>query len=111
MTEQKYVVLEGSKVVNIILWDDSIELDAMFEAPEGHTFQLVTGDEGIGWELVDGEWVAPINPEPPAPTEDPVVLDAKLSALQELTDLGVSEKNARIIVGLPPAEEEPTTSV
>ena len=110
MTEQKYLVLEGSKVVNVILWNDENNDDADFAAPEGHTIQIATGDEGIGWELVDNEWVSKLPLEPPAPVEDTTVIDAKYSALKELTDLGVSEINARIIVGLPPAEEEPTTS-
>lgn len=102
MAEQKYVILEGSQVVNIILWDDHTDPD--FPVPEGQTVQLATGDEGIGWELVDDEWVSNLAPEPPAPVEDTTVLDAKLSALKELTDLGVSETNARIIVGLPPSD-------
>lgn len=104
MAEQKYAILEGSKVVNIILWDDA---NAEFTAPEGQTVRVVTGEEGIDWELVNDVWVAPDIPEPPAPVEDTTVLDAKYSALKELTDLGVSDKNARIIVGLPPAEVVP----
>ena len=104
MATQKYVVLEGSKVVNIILWDDEV---SEFTAPEGQSVRLVTGEEGIDWELVNDEWVAPPSPEPIVPVEDTSVVDAKYSALKELTDLGVSDKNARIIVGLPPAEVEP----
>lgn len=104
MAEKKYVVLEGSKVVNVILWDDAVDIETHFTAPEGQTIQLAIGDEGIGWELVNSEWVSQLASEPPAPTEDITVLNAKYSALNELTALGVSETNARIIVGLPPAE-------
>lgn len=109
MAEQKYAVLEGSKVVNVILWDPEDVNASGFEVGTDD-IRLATDDVGIGWELANNEWVPPVAIEEPVvvPHEDPTVTEAKYSALAELVALGVSETNARIIVGLPPAEEEPT---
>lgn len=107
MAEQKYVVLEGSKVVNIIIWDSEDENSAGFDIEGKANIRLATGDVGIGYELVGSEWFAPLSFEPPSPVyqEDPVVTDAKYQGLAELIEAGISEATARLIVGLPPAEE------
>lgn len=102
MAERRYLVLEGSEVVNVIIWDDT-----EVAAPEGLDLRLATGDEGIGWKLVNDEWVAPIIEELSAPVEDTTVTDAKYQGLAELMQAGISESTARLIVGLPPAEEVP----
>lgn len=97
MTADRYAVLDGDNVVNIILWDSADEYDNpdMDVAP-------VPEEVSIGWTRVNGEWVAPspVQIDEP-PIEDPLVTAAKESAMQELMDMGISEANARIIVGLP----------
>ncbi|QFG13631.1 hypothetical protein PBI_SHEPARD_21 [Arthrobacter phage Shepard] len=108
MAEQKYVVLEGSKVVNVILWDPEDANAANFELPGTDDIRLATDDVGIGWELANNEWVPPVAEEqPPIPHEDQSVTDAKYQGLAELMAAGISEPTARLIVGLPPAEEVP----
>lgn len=100
MAIQKYAVLEGSKVVNTILWDDADE----YEAEEGRSLVLATDEVSIGWEKVAEEWVAPPEPEPePTPTEDPATTAAKITGMNQLMSLGITEPVARMIVGLPPA--------
>ena len=107
MPAEKHVVLEGNKVVNIIMWDPEEVNDSGFLEGEAD-IRLATDEVGIGWELANDEWVPPVViEEPEVPHEDPTVTEAKYSALKELTDLGISETNARIIVGLPPTEEAP----
>lgn len=100
MTAIRYALVNDQNIVeNIIMWSSIDE----YQAPEGLTIKVATEEVGIGWELIGTEW---FDANPPAPentvTEDPTVTEAKYSALQELMTLGVSENNARIIVGLPP---------
>jgi hypothetical protein len=61
----------------------------------------VTEEVAIGWKLVDGEWIVPPEPAVEIPEEDPSVLQAKLTAVEELKAIGVSEATARAILGLP----------
>lgn len=105
MAEQTYVVLENSKVVNVIMWDSEDEAAASFNPGGNQNIRLATGPVGIGWELIGSEYFAPLSFDPPAPTEDPTVTDAKYQGLSELMQAGISEATARLIVGLPPAEE------
>jgi hypothetical protein len=97
MTADRYAVLDGDNVVNIILWDSVDEYDN----PDMDV-EPVPEEVSIGWTRVNGQWIAP-SPEPVEdhPAEDPLVTAAKESAMRELMDFGVSETNARIIVGLP----------
>jgi hypothetical protein len=101
MPVQRFAVLEGEDVVNVILLDNE---DADYVAPEGVTLIPATDAVDIGWKMVTDAWVAPPVPEPaPAPEEDPAVLEAKMTALGQLVGLGITDDVARTIVGLPPA--------
>jgi hypothetical protein len=100
MTIQTYAILEGENVTNLILWDDEAD---EYNVPEGLTIRLATDEVSIGWKHVDGSWVAPPVPEPePMPTEDPAVTEAKVTGMNQLMALGITEPVARMIVGLPP---------
>lgn len=99
MAIQKYAVLEGSVVVNTILWDDADE----YLAEEGQSLLAAVDEVAIGWKHTNGEWVAPPEPEvEPQPTEDPAVTAAKTTGMNQLMSLGITEDVARMIVGLPP---------
>ena len=99
MTTRTYAVIEDGYVVNRILWNE----DDTYLAPEGTEFYLAPDEVEIGWQRVNEEWIAPTPPEPlPVPTEDPVVTEAKRTAVAQLVALGVTESVARTIVGLPP---------
>lgn len=99
MTIQTYAVLDGEEVVNLILWDDAQD---EYEAPDGHEVILAPDNVAIGWKKSLGEWVAPPVPEPePQPTEDPAVTQAKITGMNQLMALGITEPVARMIVGLP----------
>lgn len=101
MTAQRFALLEGKKVVNIILWDSEEE----FEVPEGQIAKPAPDEIGPGWQFTN-DWVAPEeSPEviPPPVVEEPDVTSAKLEALRQLTALGITDPVARTIVGLPPA--------
>lgn len=100
MTAVRYALInDQNKVENVIMWSSIDE----YEAPEGLTIKSAPEGIGIGWELIGNDWFDsnPV-PEPVDVVEDPTVTEAKYSAMQELMALGVSEGNARIIVGLPP---------
>lgn len=105
MAEQTYVVLENSKVTNVIMWDPEDEDSASFNPGGIQNIRLVTGPVGIGWELIGSEYFAPLSFETPPPVEDSTVTDAKYQGLAELMQAGISEATARLIVGLPPVEE------
>ncbi len=96
----RYALTDGSNVVNVIEWDG----EEAYEAPFGLTVLNCPPEVSVGWTLASGEFIPPVESEPDQPTEDPVLVTAKNSALAELLALGVSEANARVIVGLPPAE-------
>jgi hypothetical protein len=60
----RYAIVQDTLVVNVILWD-GVTLypnDGLIELEEGSPV-------GIGWNLDNGEWVAPLEPE----IEHPVV--------------------------------------
>lgn len=101
MTANRYAVVQGEKVTNIILWDDG---DA-FDAPSGTSLISAPEEVSIGWGYANGEWVEPpsIETETPVIVEDPTVIEAKMEALRQLVDLGITDPVARTIVGLPPA--------
>jgi hypothetical protein len=67
LLSKRWFVLNGDTVVNHIVWDGS----SGWSPPEGHT--LVAEEEGsevnVGWRLVNGEWIAPPEPEP-LPVDD-----------------------------------------
>ena len=95
----KFAIIQDGLVVNMVEWEE----DSEWEAPEGCTVFEAPETVGIGWSVVDNEWVAPPAPDPaPQPEEDPAVLNAKLEAVNQLTALGITEDVARTIVGLPP---------
>ncbi|QFG11006.1 hypothetical protein PBI_LORETTA_24 [Arthrobacter phage Loretta] len=100
MTVERYALIEGENVVNVILWDSEEE----FEVAEGLVAKLAPEEVGPGWQF-SNDWVPPVaSPEPEMPVivEDPVVTEAKFEALRQLTALGITEPVARTIVGLPP---------
>jgi hypothetical protein len=101
MTVQKYAIVEGVDVINIILMADG----DLYTPPEGCLVLEAPEDISIGWRMIANDWVAPEEPPAPEqPTEDPDVTAAKYEGLKELTDLGISETTARRIVGLPVEE-------
>ncbi|QGZ17229.1 hypothetical protein SEA_GIANTSBANE_25 [Arthrobacter phage Giantsbane] len=58
MAAQRYVVLTGSKVTNVVLWDAEDISAQGFETPN----LILAGNEvSIGWELVDDTWVPPVD--------------------------------------------------
>lgn len=97
----RFAIVDNHVVVNVILWDG----EEQYEPPEGTFLCEVPDEVSVGWTCVDGVLYPPPPAEPyPEPEEDPAIQDAKLSALNELTALGVSEATARTIVGLPPLD-------
>jgi hypothetical protein len=98
MTSQKYAVLDGTDVVNIILLDEADE----YTPPEGHLLLPVADDVSIGWRRAGGTWLPIEEPQAvPQPSEDPDVTAAKYTAVEELMALGITEATARRIVSLP----------
>lgn len=93
----RYAVVRDGLAENVILWDGVAE----YQAPEGTELVQVSEEIAPGWRLEGDAWIAPEMPENPAPELDPVVMQAKQSAAAQLMILGISEANARIIVGLP----------
>lgn len=61
------VVLDG-KVINVIVWDGVTEY-----APDGGELVPLTGNAGIGWGYVNGEF---IKPEPPDRTPEELIAEA-----------------------------------
>lgn len=56
----RYAVVVDGQVVNLILWDGETPYE-----PEGVAVALdADSPVGPGWAQVDGEWVAPPQPEP-----------------------------------------------
>jgi hypothetical protein len=100
MSAIRYALINDQNVVeNVIMWSSIDE----YQPPEGLTIKVATDEVSIGWELIGSEFFNANPPEPePVITEDVAVTEAKYAALQELTNLGISESYARIIVGLPP---------
>lgn len=102
MAEQRFAIMDGDKVVNLILWNSDDE----YEVLEGHTAVPVADEIGIDWVRSGTEWIQPETVEPLAPpvlVEDPAVTQAKITAMNQLVGLGITEAVARTIVGLPPA--------
>lgn len=98
MTEQRFALIEGTLVVNVILWDSLDEYH-----PANGLLAVQSPDQVVpGWTYNESKWTAPTPPPAqPVPTENPAVTAAKESAKNELMGMGVSETNARLIVGLP----------
>lgn len=95
----RYAIVKNGEVINIIEWDGLAE----YLPAENCDVYDVVPEVSIGWTFVNEEFVAPDPPIlPEEPTEDPAITEAKEAASQELMALGISEANARIIVGLPP---------
>lgn len=61
------VVLDG-KVINVIVWDGVTEY-----APDEGELVPLTGNAGIGWGYVNGEF---IKPEPPERTPEELIAEA-----------------------------------
>lgn len=99
MSINRYALLEGDQVVNVILWDDE---EDSYEPHEGQVILPALEEINIGWARTNGEWVAPPVPELEAPPlEDPSVTEAKITGMNQLMALGITEPVARMIVGLP----------
>ncbi len=98
MTSQRYAVIDGTDVVNIILLDESDS----YIPPAGHTLHPASDAVSIGWRWAANMWLAPEEPQSePQPIEDPDVTAAKYTAVEELMALGITEATARRIVSLP----------
>jgi hypothetical protein len=93
---ERFALVDGALAVNIILWDS----DQEFEVPDGCVLVKVPEDVSPGWTLIAGVWVSPTPVDLEVPIEDPLVITAKTAALDQLVGLGVSDENARLIVGL-----------
>lgn len=93
----RYAIIVDGMVHNVILWDG----EATYEAPDGSEFIEAPDDATPGWTYINGEWQAPVEVETHAPVEDPEVVAAKEAAAASLIALGISQENARTIVGLP----------
>ncbi len=83
-----YLVIKDEQVMNAVVWDGVSD----WTPPEGTTVELAPEGVGIGWTRVDGNWVAPEPPAPPA--EDPL----KVSARAKLAALGLTEEEIAALV-------------
>jgi hypothetical protein len=56
---KKFAEIKDGIIVNVSVWGD--------ESPQGEQFVEITGipNVGIGWAYVDGQFVEPVQPEPP----------------------------------------------
>jgi len=97
MGAQKYAIVDGTKVVNVILLDISDH----YTPPSGHLLLAAPNEVSIGWTKDGDNWSAPQQATTPAPVESADDVAAKQEAAQELIDAGISEVAARRIVGLP----------
>lgn len=61
----RYAILEGNVVVNVIVWDG----ETLYPESDATRFIGET-DVGIGWSIVDDQWVPPDRPEEPMPEEE-----------------------------------------
>lgn len=93
----RYALICDDEVVNVILWDGEEE----YTPAESYEIIPVTEEVGIGWKRGESGWIVPPEPVFEVPEEDPTVLQAKLTAVEELKAIGVSEATARAILGLP----------
>lgn len=84
-----YLVIKDDQVVNVVLWDGVSD----WVAPDNATVELAPEGVGIGWIRVNGNWVSPEPPAPPA--EDPL----KASARAKLSALGLTDEEISAIVG------------
>lgn len=100
MAVEKYAIVDGSTVINLILLDEGND----FTPPEGCLVLPAPEYISLGWQRMLNDWVAPERPAPERPIEDPSDTTAKNDAVKELTDLGISEATARRIIGLPEAD-------
>lgn len=99
MTRYALLSAEG-EVVNVILWDG----EDGYQPPDELTAVACPDEAGPGWQLQEGEWVAPV--EPPEDPIDPQA-DAREEAVSVLVGtFGVSEPVARVIAGLPPGDAQ-----
>lgn len=97
MTVKKHAIIDGVNVVNVILLDT----DDDFTPPNGHLLLVAPDNVAIGWQWASNVWLAPEELSTPSqPVEDPDVIAAKNTAVQELRDIGITEATARRIVGL-----------
>jgi hypothetical protein len=97
MGAQKYAIIDGTKVVNVILLD----INDHYIPPSGLLLLAAPNDVSIGWTKEGENWIAPQQTTTPIPVESPDDVAAKTEAAQELIDAGISEVAARRIVGLP----------
>jgi hypothetical protein len=53
-----YFVIRQSdkKIVNVVVWDGV----SPWRPDEGHYVELAVGSVRMGWQKVDGEWIAPV---------------------------------------------------
>lgn len=54
---QTYAIIENGSVTNVAIWDGETDW-----TPDGELIDLseLPQGAGIGWQLIDNEWVAPI---------------------------------------------------
>lgn len=79
---QNYAIVESGFITNIIQWDG----EAVWSPREGQTaIEIKDGiDAAIGYSVVDGDFVAPLQPEP---THDELVLEAQRQKTQILLSI------------------------
>jgi hypothetical protein len=52
------VSVETNLVDNIVVWDGETE----WQCPDGFTVVDLVGNAGIGWSYINGEFIAPTDP-------------------------------------------------
>ena len=62
----QYAQVVDGMVVNVVLWDGETEFDVA-----GLVATPPNKPVGIGWQLVDGEWIAPV--------DEPIQLDPDMA--------------------------------
>lgn len=98
MSHTNLFLHNGTEIVNSVLVDDN----ASYIPPEGLSVLDGALKVGIGYRLVNNQWVAPPGSEEKVIviSDEPSVLAAKQKALDELKVIGVSDAVAKTIVGL-----------
>jgi hypothetical protein len=89
---KNYAIIDSTNtVINVVVWDGKPPWtppdDCIAVAiPDG-------SNTGIGWTYVDGEFIAPPQPEPPAPP-------APLTPAEKLAQSGLSVAELKELLGL-----------
>lgn len=94
----RYLLIDNTGlVISVVKWDGKTGLSL----PDTLKLRAIPDNvpAGKGW-LFDGKtWIAPVEPETVNPPDD---TPDRETAVAELTGLGLSERSARILAGLPP---------